>query len=109
MLVAPLQTLSFVVRDADDFAVELRVRASDGRTRTIRWDTRLAGVRVGGRRAALPLETTPVPGSTFRLATLDVADAVSRMGADLKLAGILNVRLRGTFEIGDLLFEDALP
>lgn len=107
-LVAPFQSLSFLLRSASAFSIELRVRTSDQRTRTIRWDDRADVTRAGRRRAVLPLPATSIPGSAFRLVSLDIREAVASMGAELTLEGILNVRVRGAFEIGDLVLEDPL-
>jgi hypothetical protein len=105
-LVAPFQVLSLLVRNSALLRIDVRVRTSDGRTRLARFDKRATAARTTDLQGVFPLGTQPVAGSTFRLATLDLGDAVARMHPGLAVKGVLAIRLRGAFEIADLLLQD---
>jgi len=105
-LVAPFQAASFLVSHESAFWIELRIRTSDGLTRTVRYDERALAARAGDRRAVLPLSPESVPNSAFRLATLDLNEAVALMNPRLSVRGILAIRLRGKFELADLVLQD---
>ena len=107
-LVAPFQTLSFLLRNDAGFVVDLRVRSSDGRTRRVRFDSHAAAARVGSRNAVLPFVTAAVPGSSFRLVTLDASAGVTTIDPNLTVRGILAIRMRGMFEIGDPVLQDCV-
>ncbi|MBI3767688.1 MAG: hypothetical protein HY271_04220 [Deltaproteobacteria bacterium] len=105
-LVAPFETLSFLVRDEQGLAVELGVRSSDGRSRKLRFDARVTTPRSSSRSAVLPLVTTAVPGSAFRLATLDLAQGLATIDPSLTVKGAFVIRIRGTFQVGDIILRD---
>jgi hypothetical protein len=105
-LMAPFQAVSFLVRSESAFWIEIRLRTSDGRIRTVRYDERASVARASDRRAVLPLTTEPVPSSAFRLATLDLSQAVAAMHPYLSVRGMLAIRLRGAFEVADLVLQD---
>jgi hypothetical protein len=106
-LVAPFQTLSFLVRNEVGFSVELRIRSSDGRSRRLRFDDHVATPRTSNNSAILPLATpSAVPGSSFRLVTLDLSAGLAAMNPSLTMQGVLAIRMRGSFEIGDLVLQD---
>jgi hypothetical protein len=105
-LVAPFQALSFLVRNGVPLRIDVRVRTSDGRTRLARFDRRTMAARTTDLQGVFPLGTQAVSGSMFRLATLDLGDAVARMHPGLAVKGVLSIRLRGAFEIADLILQD---
>jgi hypothetical protein len=105
-LVAPFQAASFLVRNDSAVRIEFRVRTSDHRTRSVRFDRRVNAPRVTDLQGVFPFATQAIPGSVFRLATLDLGDAVARMRPGLSVKGVLAIRLRGTFAIADLLLQD---
>lgn len=105
-LVARFQNLSFLVRNELGFAVELRVRSSDGRPKTLRFDERVSIAHASRRRAVMPLVTATVPGSEFRLASLDLREALAAIDPSLSIDGVLVVRMRGNFEVADFVLTD---
>jgi hypothetical protein len=106
VLLARYRTLSFAVRDHARFSAEVRIRTAEGRTRVLRYDERTTEPRRGLRRAVLPLVTTPIGGSDFSLATLDLATDVAALDPGATIDGVLSIRLRGRFEIADVILQD---
>jgi hypothetical protein len=56
----------------------------------------------------LPLVTSAVAGTNFRIATLDLAGDAAALAPGAALEGVLSLRLRGGFEIGDIVLEDRI-
>jgi hypothetical protein len=108
-LVAPFRTLSFLVRNQAGMSIDLRIRSSDGRLRRLRYDERVSTTRSSGHRSAvLPLVTSTLAGSTFRLATLNLSEGLAVMDPSVTVEGVLVISVRGRFEIGDLVLGDAV-
>jgi hypothetical protein len=107
-LVAPFETLSLLVRNAEELAVEVTIGSSDGRSRKLRYDARVTTPRSSKRSAVLPLVTTAVPGSAFRLATLDLAGGLATIDPSLTVKRVLVISMRGTFQVGDILLRDPI-
>jgi len=105
-LVARFQNLSLLVRKELGFNIELRVRASDGRPKTLRFDERVTTVRASHRRVVMPLVPEAVPGSEFRVVSLDLRDALAMIDPSLSIDGVLVIRMRGNFEVADLVLTD---
>ena len=94
------------MRNELGFAVELRVRGSDGRPKTLRFDERITTARASRRRAVMPLVPETVSGSEFRVANLDLRAAVAAIDPSLSIDGVLVVRMRGNFEVADFVLSD---
>ena len=54
----------------------------------------------------MPLVTATVPGSEFRLANLDLREALAAIDPSLSIDGVLAVRMRGNFEIADFVLTN---
>ncbi len=106
-LAAAFRTLSLVVQTDGAFAIEVDVRLADGEASLV-YESGIASLMVRRSRLTVPLTLVPIAGSPYQLATLDLdADVRSGLpGADLR--GILNVRLRGPFQVGDIVLQDPI-
>jgi hypothetical protein len=104
-LVAPFETLSLLVRDEDGFAVELKVRTSDGKLGKLRYQADLSTPNLGRRRAALPLLLTPLQDSPYRLLTVDLGADATLLASGVTLDRVLAVKLQGKFRVANIVFS----
>lgn len=107
-LIARFRTISLFVRDEEGFAVELKLWTSDGRVRKLRYKTGRTTAKIQRRRAILPLGLLSVPGSSYRLATFDLAADLARLHPGATLAGVRTVCLQGKFQVGNVVFSEAI-
>ena len=106
-LAAAYRSLSFVVRDDEKLAIEVRVRVQHGVVR-LRYGGDLASARIRGRKTTLPITMVPIDGSPYRLVTLDLASDLARVAPGAESTGVVGVRIQGKFRIGDVVLRDPI-
>ena len=106
-LAAAFRTLSLVVRNDGALAIEVDVRLAEGHASLV-YESGIASLTVRGSRLTVPLTLVPIDGSPYELVTLDLAADLRRGLPDADLRGILNVRLRGPFQVGDIVLQDRI-
>jgi hypothetical protein len=63
---------------------------------------------IGRRGVLLPITLTPVEGSGYSLAILDLAGDLARVDADVRLGKVVGVRLQGGFRVGAVVLQDPI-
>jgi hypothetical protein len=104
-LIAPYETLSLLVRDENKFAVELKVRTSDGKLGRLRYEAGLSAPKLKRRRVTLPLVFASLQGSPYRLVTVDLGADATLLASGVTLDQVLAVKLQGEFQIGDMVLS----
>ncbi len=107
-LALPFATFAFAVRDAADFAVDVRVVTTAGDDVVLTYELGRTDVDRRLHYAELPLFMTARPSGPYSDVRLDVAGDLARLYADAAVAAVTSVRLHGGFTVGDVRLRDPL-
>ena len=106
-LLAPFRVLSMLVRDDEQFALEVRVATTAGPVR-LRYEGTGSAPLVTRRGVILPVPATAIDGNPYALVSLDLAAAIEQAFPGTSLTRVLGIRLRGKFRVGAVVLSEPI-